>query len=344
MKKSISALVLIIIIVFQSNSQCLAGLMDESTVSANPENGARGDFHFDYKIESDIEMQTNDGIIKRFNVDYYVNTADGSIFFEKKFGFFGSDDLPFDSRMGRVDGTIIFPNGQMTLYVYDAKSDKKRALNFQSNRSLNDTSLDNYTRMMQFLNSLNETSEHPDALPETVVWDGIAQGYKGTIYSDGGDEVEMTMYFDTSPTQTINTNQPIIGFLVGVVKDFTIKQCNRLAVFTKMEIPSKNYYIQAELLSITKFNKTFNASGYKPGQIAGMVGTDIKEKSNDFKRRWAEITAKLEMYKREIKECTSYECMDRYNNLIKEANEEGDQLECEIAKAMGMEDKLEDCR
>ncbi len=344
MKKSITILLLILLVAFQSNSQCLAGLMDESIVSANPENGVRGDFHFDYKIESDIEMQTSDGIIKRFNVDYYVNTADGSIFFEKKFGFFGSDDLPFDSRMGRVDGTMIFPNGQMTVYVYDAKYDKKRALNFQSNRSLNDTSLDNYTRMMQFLNSLNETSEHPGALPETVVWKGIAQGYKGTIYSDGGDEVEMTMYFDTSPRQTINTNQPIVGFLVGVVKDFTIKQCNRLAVFTKMEIKSRNYYIQAGLLSINKIDNTFNASVYKPGQIAGMAGTDIKVKSEDFTRRWAEITAKMEMYKRKIKECTSYECKGRYENLIKEAKEEGDRLECEIAKAMGMEDKLEDCR
>ncbi len=344
MKKRITTLLLIIIVAFQSNSQCLARLMDESTVSVNPENGKRGDFHFDYKIESDIEMKTSDGIVKRYNVDYYVNTADGSIFFEKKFGFFGSDDLPFDSRMGKVDGTIIFPNGQITVYVYDAKSDKKRALNFQSNKSLSDAGLDNYTRMMQFLNSLNETSEHPEPLPETVVWSGVTQGYKGKVYSDKGDEVKITMYFDTNPTQTIRTNQPITGFLVGVVKDFTIKKCNRLAVFTKMEIPSKNYYIQAGLLSINKFDKTFNTSDYKPGKIAGMMGTDIKRKSKDFRRRWAELTAKMEMYKKKKKECTSYECMDRYKKLIKEAKEEGKQLECEIAKAMGMEDKLEDCK
>ena len=289
------------------------------------------------------------GIIRRFNLDYYVNTADGSIFIEKKMGFFDPAMSGYaTSSTGEIDGTIVFPNGQSTLYVYDAKHSRKRALNIESNRSVNETSLDNYTRMMQFLNSLSETSMHPDPLPETVIWSGPTQGYMGTVYNDEGDEVKMTMYFDSQYSRTIKTNQPIIGFMIGVVKDYTIKRCNRLAVFTKMDVPSKNYYMQAGLLSIKKISKTFDASSYKSGTMGGMTGSGAKNKMEQFIERYKEISLRMGALKEGIDRCdddpsgrTYEECREHYERLIEEAEMDGKILECEIAKYSGTEDLLD---
>ncbi|MCF6168826.1 hypothetical protein [Lutibacter sp.] len=331
------------------NSKCLAGLTAKTVILANPEE-VNGVFHFDYKIKSNIEASKSGKIIKFKNLTYYVNTADGSIYFPKESLAKMAGNI--SSKDGRVDGTIWLSNRQMVTYFYDAIYKKKRAFTVNANKSSNDVFMNEHLGFLQFFNNQSDTlaiKERPVPLPSTSKWQTISHGYAGKIINQDS-EAKMTIYIDCNPPP-IATGFPMIGFLVGVVKDHRIKKCNQLIVFNKIE--TGNDYIQAELLQISKESKTFDATSYKPGGLLKKFTKgsrtnmqNAKAKMDELQRKAIALGQQIQDLKKEKRKCREITkgdptfCNKKYDPLIKKIKDEAKKLQYNLMKNMGVEDLI----
>lgn len=350
MKKIILLLIVSIITTSVTSAQCLAELKEESLMLTNPENEINSVFYFDYKINSNLEYQ-KDGVIKRLHLIYYVNTADGSMFFPK--GLLSANDFNTANDNFRFDGAVWLSNRQMVTYILDIANHQKRAMTVTTHKNSSDIFMDQHLAMLTFFNDIADSEmnrDKPEPLPKSFVWKGITQGYAGKIV--GADsEAYMTIYFDKYPTNILTTS-PKVGFLAGLIKDYRIEKCNRLAVFTKIETEGDDY-IQEELIAITKEKYMFEGTAYKPfgllKEIMSGPGTGVQNmqaKMMTFQHKAKEIALLIDSLKTEKHKCIKTTrrnpsiCNEKYDPLIKEAEQQGKDLQFNLMKKMGVEDMM----
>ena len=326
-------------------AQCLAPLDAESNFSSNPVNKINGVFKFDYKIESILKYSMG-GAPEELKMDYYVNSSDGTILFPSgPTGFFSTNLGMYTSNDGRIDGAIWLPNGQMVTYVFDADNNINRAITRETSQTAGNLDTNDYQNMMQFFSSSEELAEHPDPMPADAQWNGTTQGYKGELVeSRTGIKNTWTIYFDANPTP-IKTSPIMVGFMVGVLKDARELKCNRLAVYTRVDIggPDTGEYMQTELISIKPMGITFDATDYKPTTLGGDAGSDMKVEMDYFQGRMVQLLRRKETLEDRRKQCGSDLCRDNIDRELEELQEQEKRLNCEMAVAMGLEDLLEDC-
>ncbi|MGV6845236.1 MAG: hypothetical protein ACWA42_03815 [Lutibacter sp.] len=333
-----------------SNQKCLAKLEDKPTIKANS-NVVNDFFKFDYKITANLKFKSG-GTTKRIkNLSYYVNTQDGSIYFPKEsIKEFSNGRLA--NQNGRVDGAIWLSNHQLVIYLYDAIFKRKRAFTVSSKKSSDDVFMNEHLGFLQFFNDQADTINvlRPEPLPQTSKWQGVSQGYAGKIIN-ATEEAKMTIYLDCNATP-IATGFPMIGFLVGVVKDHRITNCNRLIVYNKIEQKNGDY-LEAELVSILKENKNFDGSSYKPGGLLeGLTngsGTNIQNinaKMGEFQQKATALGLKIRQLQEEKEKCRATtkgdpsSCNKKYDPLIKKAKEDAKKLQYNLMKNMGVEDMM----
>ncbi|GJM30655.1 MAG: hypothetical protein DHS20C17_32900 [Cyclobacteriaceae bacterium] len=333
---------------------CLAPLDVESEMSPNPVDEINSAFKFDYKIESVVKFQMD---MSDFNVEYsrgdpgelvmeyYVNSADGSILFPGgPVGFFKTN-FSYRSDLKEVDAAIWLANGQMVIYGY-GRDRQKRAVTYEIANTANDRFGTDYINMMQFFSSSETLAEHPEPLPEHFKWDNITKGYKGKLIEGRtGIENTWTLYFDTAPTP-IKTSCIMMGFMVGVLKDARDLQCNRLLVYNKVNIGGEDTgdAIEAELRSIKPMGIGFDGASYKPMMLGGEYGTDIQIRQRRNQGQMVAYLRQKETLKENRKRCTSEICTDRIDRELELLEEQIEQLNCEIARTMGLDDLMEECR
>ena len=332
------------------SAQCISG--SQSKYPANSEKKIDSIFNFDYRINSTLEFKTR-GKVERLSLTYYVNTQDGSMFFPK--GILQANNFEDQNKHFRFDGTVWLSNRQMVNYIFDKANNKKRAMTVATNQSSSDVFIDQHTAILSFFNDREDSkmlNEKPEPLPESFVWKRITHGYTGKIINSNSEAI-LTVYFDER-SLTIHTSTPITGFLVGVYNFLDVNRCNKLAVFTKIEQENGDY-IQEELFSITQEEKSFNASSYKPfGLLKGVMGTqgngvqNMKAVMEDFQRQSMEIGERIQQLQEEKRKCRENikgdptSCNKKYDPLIKKAKEDGKQLQYEMMKKMGVEDRIKD--
>ncbi|MEM9647799.1 MAG: hypothetical protein AAF969_04910 [Bacteroidota bacterium] len=326
-------------------SQCLAPLDAVSAITENPVDEINGVFKFDYKIKADVKFTTG-GRTQQVEMDYYVNSADGSILFPSGFrGFFNVNFGSYENSQGKIDGAIWLANGQMVTYFLDKKDGVKRAVTRQSRQSADGRFENDYMNMMRFFNSSAELAEHPEPMPEYIQWPTVTEGYRGELIEAGtGIKNTVDIYFDTKPTP-FKTSTVMVGFMVGVMKDAVYKNCNRLVVYNRVNIGGEDSgdSIQAELRIMLPSGITFDATDYKPMFVGGDAGTDYSVKMNDFQGRMFDLMTREENMKMRRKRCRTVECSSRITAELERIEEEMDQLNCEIAHSMGVADKLDEC-
>lgn len=350
MKKIKLVLLYFVLFNYTSFAQCISG--SQSKMEANSEKKIDSIFNFDYRIISTLEYKRK-GTVNRLDLVYYVNTQDGSMLFPK--GILPANGMDAADEHFRFDGTVWLSNRQMVNYIFDIANNQKRAMTVTTNQSSSDVFIDQHTAILSFFNDREDSkmsNEKPEPLPESVSWKGITHGYTGKI-TNSNSEAILTVYFDEHPL-TIHTSVPITGFLVGVYNFIDVNKCNKLAVFSKIE-QEKGDYIQEELFSITKEEKSFNGTSYKPfGLLKVLTGNsgdalkNLNAKMVDFQTKGMELGNKINQLKKEKQECLktekggSHYCKDHYNPLIKKAKNEAKKLQDDLMKKMGVEDMMKD--
>jgi uncharacterized repeat protein (TIGR01451 family) len=338
-----------------ATGECLAPLDVESSFAANPVDEIDAVFKFDYKIEAimDFQMSDMDGFSPEYTrgnptqmiLEYYVNSADGSILFPGGPTGFFKTNLTYSDRDGTIDAAIWLANGQMVSYVHDAKKNEKHAITRESVQTANSRLGTDYISMMQFFQSAFELAELPDPLPSNVQWPRSTKGYRGELI-EGYTGLTNTwdMYFDTAPTP-IRTSCIMMGFMVGVLKDVRNTNCNRLAVYTKVNIGGEDSgdVIEVVLKSIKPMGITFDGTIYKPLTIGGDYGTTALTNMDDFEAKMRSIETRKLTYERERKHCISDWCVEEKDALLESLRKEKSHAICQQMVAMGMEDSFAEC-
>lgn len=335
-------------------AQCLSGMYDESEMEGNPEKNINGIFRFDYKIQSKFEgkFQYQDAgrtyyKTVAYDMDYYINTADNSMFFPKGF-FLSSLGKTEDRRGNKLHGAVWMPTGQMVSYVEDAMGRDappvRRAITVQSNKSTFRVAAEKVLASYDFAEGLEDISGITDSLPSPREWRDITEIVRSNFKDSRGVKIKATVHFDARPTtDSIKTTLASTGFLVGIVRDNWDRMCKRLAVFVKMELVDTNEYMQVELLSIQPMEFTFDASSYKPAILGGALGTDIRSKMASYKSQMLVLTEQKRILKNRRKRCgpRNATCWADVDRQIERVKTQMTNLECRMAKAMGIEDKME---
>ena len=128
MKKTILPILLAFLILSceskENDSYCIGPIENRSKIQANPDD-INGGFAFDYLITSQLKSNV-DGSEEIYDLDYFVNTADGSKFLSPTMLTVNFGQVT--NEFGSVDGIIIMPSGKTVVYVNNAQFNQKRAL------------------------------------------------------------------------------------------------------------------------------------------------------------------------------------------------------------------------
>ena len=344
-----------VVIVGGEPRNCLAPVDALSTFTANPTEPINTVFKFDYKIEAVINFEMDmEGFNTEFSrgdptemiMEYYVNSADGSILLPGgTMGFFKTN-FRFPTRFGRIDAAVWLPNGQMVVYGYDEEENLHRAVTRESIQSADGRQGMDYFNMMQFFSSSEALAESAEPPPSDVLSQyGTVAAYKGR-YAESFTGIENTwhLYFDTSPTP-IKTSCIMMGFMVGVLKDARATKCNRLLVYSKVNIGGEDSgeSMEARLKSIVPAGRTFNATSYLPLIAGGDTGTNAMATMQEYESRMRDLQLRRQTLQRERERCMSNACRDDVDEKLEENRMDRSRLICEGAVAMGMEESFEEC-
>lgn len=354
MKKILTAL-FFTVIGLGIQAQCISGMYDESEMEPNPENDINGTFKFDYKIISKFEgkfqyIDAGRTYYKTvsYDMDYYVNTSDNSMFFPKGF-FMSSVGRTSDRRGNKIDGAVSMPTGQMVSYVQDAMGGDgatpvKRAMMVQTNNSAFRVATEKVIASYDFAEGIEDITGVTDSLPSPREWTGITEILQSNFTDARGTKIKATVHFDARRTRdSIKTTLASTGFLVGIIRDSWDRMCKRLAVFVKMEMVDTNEYMQVELISIEPVEFTFDASPYKPAILGGQAGTDIRRKMASFRAQMLALATQKKELENRRRRCgpRNSACWDDIDRQLEGVKTQMTNLECRMARAMGLEDKME---
>ena len=320
-------------------SQCLAPATAMSSIRANPEE-AVGSFSFNYLIKSDIEMRVGGGI-EEVQADYWVNTTDGSMFFPKAFAMINVGRT--SGIDGELEGMVIAANGQRYTYYTDAETGRPMVKLTESNRSAEDAIWGQLNFINDFFENASLVRAEP-VFPEGNNW-GNLQAYEADLGQEDGSSRKTTMWFARNPgISSIATSKPLVGYLVGIVKDTYEANCNRLAVHTNMELPSGRW-LRASLQSIEPNRKTFDASDYETITLGGMPDTAMHEYMATYQSRMADYNTRLELLERRRERCAAGDeiCSNQLNRQIEQLREDIDNLNCEMYEKIGVASRMPEC-
>ena len=336
----------------QEGWKCVKG-GNQSKFSPNPQNKINDVFKFDYQIYSTITYKSGNKI-KQLKTHYYANSQDGTLFFpESILGMNNFDEI--DNHF-RFDGALRLANGQLVIYLYDQQNQKKRAFTVDSKKTASDSFLNNHTVFSSFFNDRNDPDleqENPEPLLADFDWDGILHGYTGDIYNNS-DKAKMTLFLDEQPMLLFRTSVPLCGFLGGIFNYLDADKCNALIVFNKIEMENGDY-IQEALKSINPETYTFNGISYEPfgllEELTSGTGTNIQNvQANmaEFQSKIMEMAQQMQQLKEQKRECRDSargdeisDCNDHFDPLIKEVEDQMEQLQRQLLKSMGAEDLMD---
>lgn len=226
-----------------------------------------GQFHFDYYIESEVEMMA-DGTTQTMPMNYFVNSRDGSMlllrsFFMDNFGSFEDDGM-------KADAVIWLANGQIVAYVQDKDFGQKRAITIDVNQTRADVMGPRAINPEELLREGRNSGLSPAALPSDSPWSGQASAY--TYYReerfDPGIRNLMTSYV-SNDISVVASPMSSFGFMVGHIKDLTGQ--NKHLVYTRYETPNGDI-MRAKLHKLEKECASFNGAGYKKMTLGGFSG------------------------------------------------------------------------
>ncbi|MEM9361607.1 MAG: hypothetical protein AAGA43_03180 [Bacteroidota bacterium] len=269
MKKTIIYLVLAVFISAcnnkEDNSYCIGPIENQSSVRANPDN-LNGTFQFDYLISSQLKSNI-EGSDEIYELDYFVNTADGSKFLSRTTMMVNFGEVV--NEFGSIDGVIIMPSGKTVIYVNDAQFNIKRAITVAMDGNREDKVFNDLVFLNEFFHNTANLSEVADRKPSTIKQN--TKAYTARVNSPDGDRAKVTMHFaENNDGKEIKTAVPLVGLLVGVVKDETIGECNKLAVYTKVE--SDEGIFEATLHKMVPSTKSFDGTSYKEATLGVSSG------------------------------------------------------------------------
>ncbi len=333
---------------------CLAPMDVLSTMTPNP-TAIDGTFKFDYKIKAEMNFEMADttgfspeyfrGNPNELIMEYYVNSADGSILFPGgEMGFFDTNFKDF-SAFGEIHAAIWRPNGQMVVYGIDARDGKQRAITRESIQSSEGRYQNDFLQIQRFISSSLEWGEWREPLPSRIEWSGDVIGYKANLKEEATGMTNVwIIYFDKAPTP-IKTSIPMMGFMVGVLKDIQELQCNRLAVYTKVHIGGvgSGDAIEMELKWIKPMGISFDATSYKPMTIGGDYGTAVFEQMDDLEDKLRSIEIRRQMLEQQRKKCRDTRCFDRVDAQLEDLQKQKSEAICRQMVEMGMEDSFSEC-
>ena len=260
----------VICLLFSCNDQetstfCIGPIDNSRGIQQNPDR-TDGSFEFNYLISSQIKSDIN-GEEETYDLDYFVNSTDGSIFLSKTnlMMNFGA----FDDDMGSLDGVIFLPSGKVVIYVYDAENDQRRALTIAMDQTPQDKRFNDLVFLREFMENasgLREISQNP---PASI--NGRTQAFAATITQPNGEKADMIMHFgENTEGRVIKTGVPLVGLGVGVLKDNNIGDCNRMVVYTK--VTSDEGIFETTLLNMALANESFSGNGYKEAKLGFDLG------------------------------------------------------------------------
>ena len=197
-----------------------------------------------------------------------------------------------------------------------------------------------------FIQSMGSMVRSPEPLPPHLAstWGGVP-GYIGQMDDVDGTKSTVTIYMGQSPDiAPIPTNSPLVGFLVGIFKDEFQNNCNKLAIYSKMEYGSD--YIEVELVNITPREFSFNGTSYAPTTIGGVPGTDHKQSLDQLEQEAMLLSLQKENLDAERKrDCARNDipCNDQYRARMAALQSRIDDLQCKALCLAGMSDSMPDC-
>ncbi|MEM7486804.1 MAG: hypothetical protein AAF348_16470 [Bacteroidota bacterium] len=313
MKKKISYVFLVFLISAcnspKNDSYCIGPIKNQSTVKANP-NNLNGRFEFDYLISSQLKSNV-DGTQEIYELDYFVNTADGSKFLTRTTMMVNFGEI--DSEFGSVDGVIIMPSGKTVVYVNDAQFNMKRAITVAMDGTREDNVFDDLVFLNEFFHNTASLREVADHKPSTIKQK--TKAYAATVNSPNGEQVKVTMHFaENKDKRVITTGVPLVGLLVGVVKDKTIGDCNRLSVYTKVE--SEEGIFEATLNEMVPSTQSFDGTSYKKATLGVTIGAQSfsgQSISDDLAEAMERDYNRIQFLLDKLKDCDSddVDCNER---------------------------------
>jgi hypothetical protein len=331
---------------------CMIAADVPSPFPSNPEEPLNH-FRFDYFIESIARIGYRDdrGIMQNqeLKMNYYVNSNDGSMFFDTETGgFFGANFLPARTRMGRVDGVVWKADGQRVIYGQDYATGTMRAVVVDQTQTAADVAGQKRLNVTTFMNSLGSAGRIPDPLPAHLAtkW-GDVPGYVGNMNDVDGTLSTATIYMGNSPDiAPIATNSPLVGFMVGVFKDPIRDNCNKLAVFTRMTTGVVDEFMEVELVNIRPREIIFDGRPYNITNIGATQGTAYKMNMEELEREALALSLQkdnLDIERRRDCAKNDIPCNDGYRSRMAILQAEIDDLQCQALCLAGMSSALPDC-
>lgn len=360
----ILTLLLIVIVLHGAHAQsspggCLAPIEEPSKMFLNPTE-VNSVFSFDYKITSHIKGLWRDDEAsptptrQEMQMNYYVNSADGSLYMSEGYvnvmllsSGVSMRDIMYNS-MGKIEGVIRLPNGQMIILVLDRISGKKRAITVEIPAlpfhlfRIQGERLDGFIDEVINNNSIEaggRTSKASALIMRNDLWGsngGLTQ-ISGVWESPLDDtRYQVTMQIANRPgIEPIATNTPLVGLMTGIIKAKR-SPCNYLVVETVIQqiesymrvgdpgydeptlVPSEvvEAYVGETMTNIVKQHKTVDTAEYEVMRLPGNPQHTEEDREILLEEQQTYYT-QLEALLKQLETCRDNEfCIARINQDI----------------------------
>lgn len=336
----------------RAEAGCMIAADVPSTIAANPE-GTEGVFVFDYYIESVARIEyvdTNTGAVtnKNYNMNYYVNSNDGSMLFStEEEGFFDANAFPTADNMGEIHEVVWKSDGQIVIYALESITGTLRAVIMAQDQTAADVALQKRLNVTEFMNSMGSMTRSPDPLPPHLQakW-GEVPGYTGQMNDVDGTKSTVTIYMGRSPDLApIPTSSPLVGFQTGIFKDNVQDNCNKLVVYSKMTAGASSDFMEVELKDIRRVRKEFDGTPYQRTQLGAVPGSVPSTQMQAYNAQYEALSLQEEAAERARRNCGPNDtaCYDLYTRQIEQLKQQQEDLECEFACRMGMAELYDNC-
>ncbi|NAS14394.1 hypothetical protein [Poritiphilus flavus] len=271
-------------------------------VEENPtENELDGKFAFDYYIESTINYNT-DGESNSLNMNYYVNSKDGSILLPVSFlnDNFGTSS----NRSLEANAVIWLANGQLVGYVDDLYEGVKRAITIDLNQTRSDIMGVRIVKVAELLREGRSSGISPAPLPAGSRWIGKSRAYAFNQQerSDPGKINKVTAYI-SNESVPFSSPMPSFGFMAGYIRDAA--GSNKNLAYTRFDLPNGDMF-EVHLNHMEKLCATFDGAGYKKmtlGASTGAIAAMTEAEQNAFADSQNELNNQMLAMLKDMERC-----------------------------------------
>lgn len=279
----------------ERTSCCEAGTL----VEANPWENVNETFYFDHYIESIVTIEGPDELMS-VDFNYYANSKDGSLYFNKE----NIMNIAAGVSGDEFHGAIWMANGQNVIYGLDSANGIKRAVTIATDQTKQDVMTMRSLRVSDFIENAVGGNMAPARLPAGSEWQGKSRGY-ATYQADtpGSPDINrITMYF-SDDTTNITSPLPAFGFMAGYIRDHNGQ--NKKLVYTEILL-ANGEKMSVELKRLEKECVQFDGNGYKKATVAGhmgRVGQMSLDERNQLVESQEEYYAQLKLLIDELAAC-----------------------------------------